>query len=86
MSHVIVGHATHASQPPDVAPLVPISPIDTPVSRVVIDIVGPLPQTATRYSYVLTIMDMATRYPEAVPLRNTSATTVVRELLQLFTI
>jgi len=73
------------NQPPDIAPLIPIPPFDAPFSRVVIDIVGPLPKTATGYSYILTIMDMATRYPEAVPLKNTSAKIVVRELLQFFT-
>lgn len=60
--------------------LIPIPPFDAPLSRVV-DIVGLLLETITVY---LTILGMTTRYPEAVPLRNTLVKIVVRELLQFF--
>lgn len=46
--------------PPDVTPLIPIPPINALFSRAVSDTAGPSPKTATGYSYVLTIMDMAT--------------------------
>lgn len=46
-----------------------------------VDIVGLLLETITVY---LTILGMTTRYPEAVPLRNTLVKIVVRELLQSF--
>lgn len=52
-----------------VAPLIAILHFEEPFSRVLIDIVGPLPKTRSGNSYILTIMDLATRYPEAVPLR-----------------
>lgn len=51
----------------------------------VVDIVGPLPRTSQGHKYLLTIMDMATRYPEAIPIRSTSSNVVVRELLKIFT-
>ena len=68
-----------------VAPLVPIPPFVEPFKRVLVDIVGPLPKTSTGYCYILTVLDMATRYPEAIALRNIRAKTVVEALLKFFT-
>ncbi|KAK4287334.1 hypothetical protein Pmani_039592, partial [Petrolisthes manimaculis] len=68
-----------------VAPLIPIPHFGEPFERVQVDIVGPLPRTSNGHLYILTIMDMATRYPEAVPLRNISASVVIRELINFFT-
>ena len=45
---------------------------------------GELPRTATGYKYILTIGDSATRYPEAIPLRNTSSKTIANALVQYF--
>ncbi len=43
--------------------------IDTPFKRVAVDIVGPIfPATDRKNRYILTLVDYATRYPEAVPL------------------
>ena len=47
---------------------------------VAIDIVGPLPVQRGGYRYVLTMMDHSTRWMEAVPLTNISASTCVRAL------
>lgn len=44
--------------------------------RVVIDLVGPLPQTHNRNLYVLSIVDCYSRYLVAIPLRNKQAETV----------
>ncbi|MCP4254324.1 MAG: DDE-type integrase/transposase/recombinase, partial [Candidatus Scalindua sp.] len=68
-----------------VSPLVPLPVFESPFTRVLIDVVGPLPKTSAGHCYLLTIMDMATRYPEAIPLRNISAPVIVRELLKFFT-
>ncbi len=48
------------------------------------DIVGPLPMTERKNRYVLTLMDMATRYPEALPLRRIDTETVADALIQFF--
>ena len=45
------------------------------------DIVGPLPMTEGK-SYILTMIDRKTRWPEAVPLSNISASNVAKHLVQ----
>ena len=43
--------------------------IDTPFKRVAVNIVGPIePRSEKRNRYTLTMIDYATRYPEAVAL------------------
>ena len=64
----------------DKAPLKPIPAVKEPFARIIIDIVGPLPRTKEGNRYLLTILDQATRYPEAVPLKEISATTVAGEI------
>ena len=49
-----------------------------------IDIIGKLPKTTTGYRYILTIIDYATWYPEAIPLRSTNSTTIADALIQYF--
>ena len=73
------------NQPVPVSPLKPIPVMQNPFERIIVDIVGPLPKTSSGYSYLLTILDVATRYPEAIPLRTIHAKVVVRELLHFFT-
>ena len=56
-------------------PAAPLAPFQEPVRRfahIHLDIVGPLPASATGYTHVLTIIDRSTRYLEAVPLKSTS--------------
>ena len=67
------------------APLIPIPAFEEPFTRVLIDCVGPLPKTKRGHQYLLTIMDVATRYPEGIPLRNIKAKTVLDALLKFFT-
>ena len=44
---------------------------DTPFKRVAVDTVGPIkPQLNNRSRYILTMMDYATRYPEAIALHS----------------
>ena len=48
-------------------PLGKLPLIDTPFKRVTVDIVGPIePRSEKRNRYILTMIDYATRYPEAV--------------------
>lgn len=58
-----------------IAPLIPIPVLDPPFTRILMDIVGPLPSTRTGHKYLLTLMDLSTRFPEAFPLKETSAST-----------
>jgi hypothetical protein len=63
----------------------PLPVIDHPWQRVAVDIVGPLERSSGGNKYILTIMDFATRYPEAIPLKTTDARTVADALCQTFT-
>lgn len=73
------------NQRPPKSPLIPIPAIHEPFSKLIVDIVGPLPPTSSGCQYLLTILDPSTRYPEAVPLRTMKAKNVVNALLQFFT-
>ena len=56
--------------------------IDQSFKRVAIDLVGPIaPASDKGHRYILTLVDYATRYPEAVPLKNIDSETVVEALL-----
>ena len=57
-------------------PLQPLPVMEEPFRRVAVDIVGPLQRTKQGNKYVLTFMDFATRYPEAIPLRKIDAATL----------
>ena len=48
------------------AQLQPIPAFDEPFSRILIDCVGPLPRTKSGNEYLLTIMCISTRFPEAI--------------------
>ena len=59
--------------------------IQTPFERVAIDIIGPLSPTSSKGNrYVLTLVDFATRYPEAVPLPSIETTRVAEALINIF--
>ena len=78
------GSATHQKIPP--APLESIPAFDEPLNQVLIDCVGPLQKTKTGNQYLLTIMCASTRFPEAIPLRNIRAATIVQHLIKFFTL
>ena len=62
------------------AMLQPLPAVDQPFKRIAIDIVGPLPRTKQGFKYILTVIDHSTRFPLAVPLKETSAKTVAEAL------
>ncbi|XP_063970042.1 uncharacterized protein LOC135157629 [Lytechinus pictus] len=74
----IIGKAQPSIKP---APLIPIPAFDEPFTRVLVDCVGPLPRTRSGHIFLLTIMDLSTRFPEAIPLRSITAKTVVQALV-----
>ncbi|XP_069980180.1 uncharacterized protein [Penaeus vannamei] len=65
-------------------PLQPIPVLTEPFSKIVIDCVGPLPKTKRGNKFLLTIIDVATRYPEAIPLRRITTRNVVKALINFF--
>ncbi|XP_073715771.1 uncharacterized protein [Misgurnus anguillicaudatus] len=64
------------------APLQPIPVMGEPFGRLILDCVGPLPKSKAGHQYILTLMCAATRFPEAIPLRNIKAKTIVKELIK----
>ena len=59
--------------------------IDIPFRRVATDLIGPLkPVTYSKYRYIFTLVDYATRYPEAVPLASIDTETVAEALVSIF--
>ena len=59
--------------------------IDTPFKRVAIDIVGPIePRSDKKSRYILTMIDYATRYPEAVALPSIETERVAEALVEMF--
>ncbi len=66
-------------------PLVSAPLIDTPFRRVAVDLIGPIsPPSGTKNRYILTMVDYATRYPEAVALRSIDTETVAEALVEMF--
>ncbi|XP_040182571.1 uncharacterized protein LOC120915831 [Rana temporaria] len=67
------------------AKLRPLPIIEEPFYRVAVDLIGPLNKpSASGRRYILTVVDYATRYPEAVALSNIEAETVAEALVRIF--
>ena len=67
------------------APLGDMSLIDQPFKRVAINLVGPIvPASNKGHRHMLTLVDYATRYPEAVSLKNIETETVAEALLDMY--
>lgn len=59
--------------------------IDQPFRRIAVDLIGPLkPHTDRGHQYILTVVDYATRYPEAIPLKKIDTENVAEALLELY--
>ena len=65
------------------APLQPLPCIGDPFRLVAMDIVGPIPRSASGYKYILTLMDLYTKYPEAIPLKRVDNEAVLEALLEV---
>jgi len=64
----------------------PLKEFDVPKGRfqhIHVDLVGPLP-ASTGFTHLFTIIDRFTRWPEAIPVQDTSTATCVRALLQIW--
>ena len=66
-------------------PLSNVPLIDVPFKRIAIDLVGPItPMTHRKNRYILTAVDYATRYPEAVALKDITTERVADALVSIF--
>ena len=66
------------------APLQPLQVEHEPFSKVAYDIVGPLPKSRSGFRYILTMMDLFSKFPAAVPLKKVDNTTVLDAMLEVF--
>ncbi|XP_041379582.1 uncharacterized protein LOC121392444 [Gigantopelta aegis] len=67
------------------APLGDMPLIEIPFQRIAVDLVGPLePVTDRKNRYILTLVDYATRYPEAVALPGIDTERVAEALVDIF--
>ena len=48
------------------------------------DIVGPLPKTKSGHCYILVLVDYATHYPKAIPLKTVTAEVIAEKLVDIF--
>ena len=66
-------------------PMKSIPVVSEPYARVAIDLVGPITPCSERgHKYILTLIDYATRFPEAVPLKKIDSITIAESLVELF--
>ena len=76
---------TNAKRSVPCLPLGDMPLIDMPFKKVAVDLGGPsLPQSKKGHRYILTFVDYATRYHEAVPLKNIETETVAEALLDMY--
>lgn len=64
----------------------PFGNFDVPAGRfehIHIDLVGPLP-ISNKYQFILTIEDRFTRWPEAIPLEDSTMTTIIKALMEIY--
>ena len=67
------------------APLQKMPVIKEPFKRVAVDLVGPITPVSDRgHRYILTVVDYATRYPEAEVLKNIDTISVAEALVNIF--
>ena len=67
------------------APLGSMPRLDVPFKRVAMDLIGPIvPCSERKHQYILTVVDYATRYPEAVALSSIDTMMVAEALVDIY--
>ena len=67
------------------AEMVKMPVISVPFEKVAIDLVGPIqPRSSSGCSYVLTLVDYATSFPEAMPLKSITSIDIAEALVTIF--
>jgi hypothetical protein len=74
----------NAINKPARVPLINLPVIDRPFSRVAVDIIGPLPKSHRGNRFALVSIDLATKYPDAVPLKRIDSESVAEALLEIY--
>lgn len=69
---------------PAKAPLINLPVINSPFKRVAVDLIGPMPLSRRGNRYALVYLDLATKYPDAVPLKNIDTESVALALMDIF--
>ena len=62
----------------------PLPCIGEPFKLVAFDLVGPIPKSVSGYRYILTMMDMFSKYPEAIALKRVDNESVLEAMLEVF--
>ena len=62
-----------------------ITPVEQPFTRVGLDIIGPLPVTKNGNSYIITLVDYFTKWPEAKAVSNIKSEEVIKFLIEVIT-
>ena len=58
--------------------------VETPYSTICVDLVGPLSPPSEGHRFILTVIDLCTRFPDAVPLEDIHTSTVAEALIGIF--
>ena len=58
--------------------------VSIPSERVAIDLVGPFPTATGGFKFLSTCIDLATRWPEAIPIRTATAKVIISQLTNIF--
>ena len=74
---------TYHRGPPKKQGLLQAFPVGEPFERVAMDLTGPHPASRSGHVYILTVMDLFTKWAEAIPIRNKEAVTVARALMDV---
>lgn len=76
------GPCAEVNDPPKVpkAPLISVKS-GHPLQRVAIDIVGPTPRSSSGHEWLLVVSDHFTKFAQAFPVRNTSAVTLAKKVM-----
>ena len=69
---------------PRQGPMIPRVITTQPFADVAIDLVGPFPTASGGFKHLLTCIDTSSRWPEAIPIRSTTTTTIINCLTNIF--